>query len=76
MIFAGVYGAGENLLASAKIPQAVVEWSNGFPSREHWTVNIHGKKLDPPFNCDNSVIGGFQWYYLVLKVTLVFILLS
>jgi len=35
MIFAGVYGAGENLLASAKKPQAVVEWSNGFPSREH-----------------------------------------
>ena len=55
MIIAGVYGAGENLLASAKKPQAVVEWSNGFPSGEHANLNIHGKKLDPPFNCDNSV---------------------
>ena len=54
MIIAGVYGAGENLLASAKKPQAVIEWSNGFPSGEHGTINIHGKKLDPFFNCDNS----------------------
>ena len=52
MIIAGVYGAGENLLASAKKPQAVVEWSNGFPSGEHANLNIHGKK--PLFNCDNS----------------------
>lgn len=54
MIIAGVYGAGENLLASAKKPQAVIEWSNGFPSGEHANLNIHGKKLDPFFNCDNS----------------------
>ena len=52
MIIAGVYGAGENLLASAKKPQAVIEWSNGFPSGEHANLNIHGKK--PFFNCDNS----------------------
>ena len=52
MIIAGVYGAGENLLASAKKPQTVIEWSNGFPSGEHGTINIHGKK--PFFNCDNS----------------------
>jgi len=52
MIIAGVYGTGENLLASAKKPQAVVEWSNGFPSGEHANLNIHGKK--PLFNCDNS----------------------
>jgi len=54
MIIAGVYGAGENLFASAKKPQTVIEWSNGFPSGEHGTINIHGKKLDPFFNCDNS----------------------
>jgi len=41
--------------AFAKKPQAVVDWSNGFPSGEHANLNIHGKKLDPFFNCDNSV---------------------
>jgi hypothetical protein len=40
------------LVAEAAKPQAVVEWSNGFPSGEHSNLNIHGKKLD--FNCDNS----------------------
>jgi len=37
-----------------KKPQAVIDWSNGFPSGEHANLNIHGKKLDPFFNCDNS----------------------
>lgn len=46
MIFAGT------LVAEAAKPQAVVEWSNGFPSGEHSNLNIHGKKLE--FNCDNS----------------------
>ena len=40
------------LVAEAAKPQAVVEWSNGFPSGEHSNLNIHGKKVD--FNCDNS----------------------
>ena len=39
----------------AKKPPLVIEWSNGFPSGEHANLNIHGKKLIPFFNCDNSV---------------------
>ena len=30
--------------AFAKKPQAVIDWSNGFPSGEHANLNIHGKK--------------------------------
>jgi len=52
MILAGVFGAGDNLLASAKKPQPVIEKSNGFPSGEHFNLNIHGKKSD--YNCDPS----------------------
>jgi hypothetical protein len=33
-------------------PVEVVMWSNGFPSGEHFNLNIHGKKSD--FNCDAS----------------------
>jgi len=40
--------------AFAKKPQAVVDWSNGFPSGEHANLNIHGKKSF--YNCDNSVL--------------------
>lgn len=36
--------------ASFAKPPEVVEWSNGFPSGEHYNLNIHGKK--PSFNCD------------------------
>lgn len=37
-------------------PAAVVEWSNGFPSGEHYNLNIHGKK--DGFSCDGSGGGG------------------
>lgn len=33
-------------------PVEVVMWSNGFPSGEHFNLNIHGKKAD--FNCETS----------------------
>jgi len=51
----GMFGFNDNNDAYAKKPQAVIDWSNGFPSGEHANLNIHGKKLDPFFNCDNSV---------------------
>jgi hypothetical protein len=50
-----MFGFNDNNDAYAKKPQAVIDWSNGFPSGEHANLNIHGKKLDPFFNCDNSV---------------------
>lgn len=37
-------------------PAAVTEWSNGFPSGEHYNLNIHGKK--DGFACDGSAGGG------------------
>lgn len=37
-------------------PAATAEWSNGFPSGEHWNLNIHGKKAG--FSCDGSAGGG------------------
>ncbi len=52
MITAGV--SVSNFADAAK-PQAVIDWSNGFPSGEHSTMNIHGKKVG--FNCDNSLEG-------------------
>ncbi len=54
LISAGIFIGSDALFASAKKPAAVIEWSNGFPSGEHANLNIHGKKLDPFFNCDNS----------------------
>jgi NADPH-dependent 7-cyano-7-deazaguanine reductase QueF-like protein len=36
-------------------PVEVIMWSNGFPSGEHFNLNIHGKKAD--FNC-NANTGG------------------
>jgi len=53
----GMLGFNDNNDAFAKKPQktqAVANWSNGFPTGEHANLNIHGKKLDPFFNCDNS----------------------
>lgn len=53
--FVLVFGAafaitGDGLLANAAKPQPVIEKSNGFPSGEHFNLNIHGKKSD--YNCD------------------------
>jgi len=52
MITAGVYATN---FADAAKPQKVIDWSNGFPSGEHSTMNIHGKKMG--YNCDNSLEG-------------------
>jgi hypothetical protein len=52
MITAGVFASN---FADAAKPQAVIDWSNGFPSGEHSTMNIHGKKAG--YNCDNSLEG-------------------
>jgi len=51
----GTFGFSDNIVAFAKKPQTVIDWSNGFPSGEHSTMNIHGKKAD--YNCDNSLEG-------------------
>jgi hypothetical protein len=51
----GILGFNDNNDAYAKKRDQVILWSNGFPSGEHANLNIHGKKLDPFFNCDNSV---------------------
>lgn len=37
-------------------PVEVVEWSNGFPSGEHYNLNIHGKK--PSYICNSTPGGG------------------
>lgn len=37
-------------------PPEVVNWSNGFPSGEHYNLNIHGKKSN--FICDATSGGG------------------
>jgi len=52
MLTAGMSAAN---LADAAKPKAVIDWSNGFPSGEHSTMNIHGKKTG--YNCDNSLEG-------------------
>lgn len=44
--------------AFAAKPQEVVNWSNGFPSGEHFNLNIHGKKDDFFLTCDDSSGGG------------------
>ncbi len=51
----GTLGFSDDNNAFAKKPQEVIEWSNGFPSGEHANLNIHGKKLDPFYNCNNIV---------------------
>lgn len=51
---------GAMVLASAGVlagkPAEVVAWSNGFPSGEHFNLNIHGKK--DGYACDGSPGGG------------------
>lgn len=42
--------------ASAAKPVDKIEWSNGFPSGEHLTVNIHGKHDD--YQCSSETGGG------------------
>src|SRR3989338_2462822 len=42
-------------------PVPVIQWSNGFPSGEHFNLNIHGKKAD--FAC-NPTPGGNSVFVL------------
>ncbi|MDT8386625.1 MAG: hypothetical protein RQ736_03880 [Thiogranum sp.] len=59
MLVAGVTAAVTAVLSSqalAEKPVEVVMWSNGFPSGEHFNLNIHGKKDD--YNCDPAADGG------------------
>jgi len=42
--------------AMADKPVEVVMWSNGFPSGEHFNLNIHGKRNE--YNCDPTSGGG------------------
>ena len=49
------FGFSPNEDVYAKKPQQVILWSNGFPSGEHSTMNIIGKKVG--FDCDNSLEG-------------------
>lgn len=51
----GTFGFNDSNNAFAKKPQQAIDWSNGFPSGEHSTMNIHGKKAG--YNCDNSLEG-------------------
>jgi len=51
----GRVGSGQQKISLTK-PQKVIAWSNGFPSGEHYNLNIHGKK--PDFNCDSTPGGG------------------
>ena len=44
-----------SLSAFAAKPQETIDWSNGFPSGEHFNLNIHGKKIN--YAC-NSTPGG------------------
>ncbi|HEX9816158.1 MAG TPA: hypothetical protein VGB18_04185 [Candidatus Thermoplasmatota archaeon] len=41
--------------ATAAKPADVISWSNGFPSGEHYNLNVHGKKSG--FMCDGSAGG-------------------
>ena len=52
----GISGlSGISSVMAAK-PQAVMEWSNGFPSGEHYNLNIHGKK--DGYTCNSTAGGG------------------
>ena len=42
----------DSTTTSSGKPADVVLWSNGFPSGEHYNLNIHGKKAN--FSCDSS----------------------
>lgn len=52
VLVVGIYG----LPAFAAKPVSVISWSNGFPSGDHFNLNIHGKKTD--FVCDSTPGGG------------------
>ena len=58
----GTFGFSPPEDAFAKKPgsdsEGPISWSNGFPSGPHWNLNIHGKKIDPFYNCDNSPSAG------------------
>jgi len=58
----GTFGFSLPEDAFAKKPgsdsEGPISWSNGFPSGPHWNLNIHGKKIDPFYNCDNSPSAG------------------
>jgi len=54
VIVAAIALGGASVLAAK--PQSVIEKSNGYPSGEHFNLNIHGKKVD--FNCDPTPGGG------------------
>jgi hypothetical protein len=45
----------DNNAFAKKSKEEVANWNNGFPSGEHANLNIHGKKLDPFYNCNNIV---------------------
>ena len=49
-----VFGSS-NTVSAAK-PLRVIEWSNGFPSGEHFNLNIHGKKDDYFLNCNVEAV--------------------
>lgn len=54
LVVAALVLGGSTALAAK--PQSVIEKSNGFPSGEHFNLNIHGKK--DGFNCDPTPGGG------------------
>jgi len=51
MVAIFVFSVFAAMVYAAK-PVEVIEWSNGFPSGEHFNLNIHGKKAD--FICDTT----------------------
>jgi len=53
VMFAAILGLGVVSPAIAAKPQKVIEYSNGFPSGEHYNLNIHGKK-EGFSGCDDS----------------------
>ncbi len=56
LVLAVTLVVGGGTAALAEKPAPVVQWSNGFPSGEHFNLNIHGKKAE--FNCDPTSGGG------------------
>lgn len=52
VLLAAAVAVGMSGAVLAKKPERVVEWSNGFPSGEHYNLNIHGKKDN--YQCDPS----------------------
>lgn len=47
-VLGGIFGSS----ALAAKPLQVIQWSNGFPSGEHYNLNIHGKNAD--YICDSN----------------------